>query len=580
MKLLPLRQTLTLLRPTLVPFSATYLAKPNLIYKNNVCRRSSEQILSNWAYQVPRARDRPELFLGKRKTFQAERYGGSGLLNNGGGARCGLRGAAQIKGIGPNPLVGEGTDYWYSNGAISLSDALKEAVWGELLPIVLPFGGVPILAVIATGTKCQKMGPLGKRVSTLRGLVVRENALRAGHFERATYFRPKPAFKMLRSRDVDRVRAMINNLPGALSLYETYDESENSSDLAGKTYTMLTRFANRVAEQLATSKAKRIMHGGLSSSNISVDGRWLDYGSISVLPGYTNTRNYDPPYWLEYTIVGEMFRSISFFCKKYLITPSGTSECFDDIDAYFCKQYFEHLHHQFGLLAGYPDIVVSGDRGKKLLLDLGQVLVELAQHGAEKPFRGEIKALRNYGTHRLGDILATSAQSLTNSDRERRINSLILDNFTRSKFISRANELAEFSEAEGNSLGIRKSSLRKLATLNATKSATELPGLFEPCLSANVSNLVAKNPDPETLSDEFRKFLSDVMDSAYVVFERPTSFKALCYKREGTHISYDAEANVWLEGEGRRCKALHNFPDVLSDSLAKCSSAFRYLGDI
>ncbi|HAI2223197.1 TPA: MchC protein, partial [Escherichia coli] len=40
------------------------------------------------------------------KVFHAERYGGSGIQRNGGGARCGFDGNYQVKRIGSNPLVG------------------------------------------------------------------------------------------------------------------------------------------------------------------------------------------------------------------------------------------------------------------------------------------------------------------------------------------------------------------------------------------------------------------------------------------------------------------------------------------
>ncbi|ELE50971.1 mchC domain protein [Escherichia coli] len=58
------------------------------------------------------------------KVFHAERYGGSGIQRNGGGARCGFDGNYQVKGIGSNPLVGEGTDERHSNGALGAVHAI------------------------------------------------------------------------------------------------------------------------------------------------------------------------------------------------------------------------------------------------------------------------------------------------------------------------------------------------------------------------------------------------------------------------------------------------------------------------
>lgn len=62
------------------------------------------------------------------KIFHAERYGGSGIQRNGGGARCGFDGSYQIKGMGTNPLVGKGTDGRHSNGALGAIHAIYEAL--------------------------------------------------------------------------------------------------------------------------------------------------------------------------------------------------------------------------------------------------------------------------------------------------------------------------------------------------------------------------------------------------------------------------------------------------------------------
>lgn len=574
MKPLGPRLTATLLRPALVPFLATKLANADVIYQNDGCRKSTADVLQEWAYQVPRVSDQPARFLERKKKFHAERYGGSGLLSNGGGARCGLSKNIQIKGIGPNPLVGEGTDYWYANGAMSLADALKEAVWGEVLPLALPFGGVPVLAVIATGTKCRTMGPRGTRVSVPRGLVVRQNAIRAGHFERATYFRPQAAFKSMLPSDTERVRAMIKSLPNALSCYATPTELAAFSDPIERTHELLARFASRVAIQLATSKAKRIMHGGLSSSNISVDGRWLDYGSISSLPGFANTGNYDPSFWLEHTIVGEMFRSLAFFCGKYLITGSPRFSGFDDIDAHFDRHYVKHLHHQFALLAGYPEMAVSGDASRTSMLQLGEILVQLAKAGTEKPFRGATCALRHYGAFRLGEILEASAQSGSRSDRERRIAPHIADVRLRGTFIARASAVAESAEAEGNSQGVSTIAVRQLATLNAAKSAAVLPEIFEPTLASDLARLVAESGDARMLSDKFRQLVGQVTDSARVAFERATSWQALCFKRGANQVTYDAAADVWHAKGPNGCATFQEFPKSLHECLTHCAPAF------
>ncbi len=45
---------------------------------------------------------------------------------------------------------------------------------------------------------------------------------------------------------------------------------------------------DRLACQIAASRVKGIPHGSLTSSNISVDGRFLDFGTITAVPDFSN----------------------------------------------------------------------------------------------------------------------------------------------------------------------------------------------------------------------------------------------------------------------------------------------------
>lgn len=122
------------------------------------------------------------------KVFHAERYGGSGIQRNGGGARCGFDGNYQVKGIGSNPLVGEGTDERHSNGALGAVHAIYEALWGEVLAQILPYSAVRVRAILLTDLYTEKAFERSGRKSR-RALLVREPVVRPAHFERAPYFK-------------------------------------------------------------------------------------------------------------------------------------------------------------------------------------------------------------------------------------------------------------------------------------------------------------------------------------------------------------------------------------------------------
>lgn len=70
--------------------------------------------------------------LADEKLFYAERYGGGAISRNGGGARCGFDGRWQVKGIGANALVGRGSKQ--VDGELTLTGAVLEALWGNLMP--------------------------------------------------------------------------------------------------------------------------------------------------------------------------------------------------------------------------------------------------------------------------------------------------------------------------------------------------------------------------------------------------------------------------------------------------------------
>ena len=93
-----------------------------------------------------------KLSFNQNETLQllAERYGGKGIGNNGGGARCGTYGSYQLKGIGANMLVGDHDDLVHSYGGLDARSAICEVVFTNVLSKVLPLGVVDIHGIIFT----------------------------------------------------------------------------------------------------------------------------------------------------------------------------------------------------------------------------------------------------------------------------------------------------------------------------------------------------------------------------------------------------------------------------------------------
>ncbi|MFJ4141961.1 hypothetical protein [Pseudomonas sp. NPDC089734] len=228
------------------------------------------------------------------KTFFAERYGGSGIVQNGGGARCGFDGRYQVKGIGANPLVGVGTDRHHSNGALAEDYAIYESIWGEILAVLLPYGAVHSLAVLRTDQYINIDFERNSR-RVRKALLVREPVIRPAHFERAPYFKPQPQLIDHIHHDHERVGIAIGKLPYMLPEPSEPCVGLNYHGLEKKCAEGLIELARRQARQMAFCRTRMIMLT-TSPSNVALDGRLLDFNGVFCLSPT------DDPYDFEFKV--------------------------------------------------------------------------------------------------------------------------------------------------------------------------------------------------------------------------------------------------------------------------------------
>ncbi|MCR9306461.1 protein adenylyltransferase SelO family protein [Vibrio diabolicus] len=239
----------------------------------------SECILANYSYVAKGYCDKKYIFTSDSKPFVADRYGSRHEVCNGGSARCGLNGQFQIKGIGVNPLLADNMKETHTNGKLFTDEAILEAIWGEICHQYLPFGAVRTLAIIKTNISSEFMYSDKKEMKPC-ALAIREFAVRPAHFERATFFWPKREFMTLRNNDADRVRESVKLLHKSIEKNSVYSQYS--------AYELLSIMVSRVAEQVAYSRVLGIPHGALTSSNISIDGRFLDFGTMTAVPDFGN----------------------------------------------------------------------------------------------------------------------------------------------------------------------------------------------------------------------------------------------------------------------------------------------------
>lgn len=270
-----------------VRYSAYKIKNPVIVWLNEsyiedygICNKKAEKlILDNFAYVSRGYIDDIELNLDDKKIFLADRYGSTGDAGNGGSARCGLNGHLQIKGNGVNPLVAINVDKGHSSGKLPLSEAVGEAIWSEICHKELPFGALRIIAIIRTHQTITCANTFGDIVEQPCAIIIREVATRPAHYEPAINFWPKSEFRYLRDETHQYVEESIKILENN-ECYRTGTDTP--------IYDVVEKFVIRFATQVAVSRVKGIPHGSLTSSNIALDGRFLDLGTMSSIGDFSN----------------------------------------------------------------------------------------------------------------------------------------------------------------------------------------------------------------------------------------------------------------------------------------------------
>ncbi|RQP23675.1 toxin-activating lysine-acyltransferase [Piscinibacter terrae] len=394
-----------------VPFSARKLSQPLLHWSNPDIAGHLD--FFEHSYCIPHPNDPEEYFSTEWKIFQAERYGGRGVGSNGGGARCGFDGKIQIKGIGRNPLVGRDTDFWHAHGGANLEEAIREAVWGEICHRVLPFGGVRCLQIIGTGTQSHFENSQGNRTLP-RALIVREAAVRPAHFMRAINHAPSDGMDG-QPHDTERTRAaaaVIGTQFKAMLGWPQEQPVDAQLIQAG-----LSEMVKRFAWQVAAARAKRMPHGALNCSNIALDGRFLDYETISTLPdhGRVITARGNPDSWNGHTSLSATLVHLLFYLRNYL--PGGLGKQLDGAQRWiseYLDQYQQRLEIEYLKLTGLGEGDIHGiDPAPRALL--WKSIQSLIAQGNAEPFK--IPAMPpQTGRFHLNSIIQSAARGFGKAD--------------------------------------------------------------------------------------------------------------------------------------------------------------------
>ncbi len=339
---------LSSLKEVFVPFEAVKVSGCTVAYFNKATApdKNEDYLISNYSYLVPTS----NCFGSPApKTFWAERYGGDGLAGNGGGSRCGFDGLWQLKGIGPNQLVGNTADIGHRDGNLCLITALYETAWSELINSILPYGAVRTVAVMDTGRQFSINGKIKNRA-----LLVREPAVRPAHFIRSVYFYEENKNRL--SADAERVKQAIIRLIDFLP--ETGGVSLSTAD---RLELGLVKLSQRFAQQFAAARAKNVIHYNVSASNISLTGAWLDLSGACLFSDQIKGDRLEINRFNgEFVPALESISNLCYYLEKYKIIDSNRSrQILESSNTSFFKTYDEFLCLHLVMQAGFPHIYVQ-----------------------------------------------------------------------------------------------------------------------------------------------------------------------------------------------------------------------------
>lgn len=300
------------------------------------------ELVKNFSYVSKDYAKKDRININDKKQFMADQYGSRHEVCNGGSARCGINGNFQVKGIGRNPLISQNVSESHSHGKLFIDEAISEAIWGEICHKHLPYGAIRTLAIIKTNTK-HAFTYQDDTTNKHCALAIREMSVRPAHFERCTFFWPEESYSFLRDNDANRVRKAVPYLSKLLGGMEDLPLGE-----------VLNELINRLASQIAASRVKGIPHGSLTSSNISIDGRFLDFGTITAVPDFGNyvLANGVGAVWDDHELIESwlenLFDTVNHYSKGEL-TPNQIKDLSYGFSKALCDYENRYLLDELGI---------------------------------------------------------------------------------------------------------------------------------------------------------------------------------------------------------------------------------------
>lgn len=302
----------------LIGFQVKRLTRPSVLWLNHrwlidlgidvndeaTLREVEDKLLRDFAVAAPAEHDPLELFSHEVEIRFADRYGLSCGGWHGGSGRCGILGAYNGKGMGRTPLVSPEASPDHSTGMMFVAEAICETIASEVAHAELPYGAVPVVAIIDMGF-CSPV--LGSGQLARRAIMIRPNFIRPAHFERSIFFGEGGKIGSPQHTDAKRVAAAVAAMPGLAA-----DQGRSVADFLKSMYL-------RFAQQIGAAQAHRLWLGLFSSSNRSIDGALADFGAFRAVSSWRSVVGKAPEqFGLELSGLQMIMESLDFYVSKFL----------------------------------------------------------------------------------------------------------------------------------------------------------------------------------------------------------------------------------------------------------------------
>lgn len=358
--------------------------------KREITPAIEKAILDAFAWGVPGKGEPADAFTAEKKTFYADRYGGDMLAGNMGSGRAASAGTIQTKGIGRTALVttiGDG----HSNGVAALDEAIVESIYGEVGQR-LPRGANRVIAIIDRGTTYTHNDG---RVQQ-NALIIRQDPLRPAHYLKNLYGRG-PLMGSEDARTQQAIQYFLEAFPVGKELA--------GAPKSEKVRAAVLKYADTIADVYAAAFARKIYHGATSISNIEVDGRFIDYGTMTTVPDYGRIQRISGADHngvtteLKSILMLEFLGNLRDHMPKAMGKRLPTNE---EMVARFETQYEKSMIREFLSLTGLNDVNVRKVESTKEGALLGKLLEKIAVYGSREVMAGEETAyLTKFNVNRI-----------------------------------------------------------------------------------------------------------------------------------------------------------------------------------